>query len=205
MKKFNSYLTNSPLAFKLLLTILVSSSVITFFILSIQLFFEYKTDIKLIENRLGQIEKSYTDSLALSVWNFNKAQYNTQLEGILNLEDIVYAKVLTLENELVISKGIEPHSKKLTRKYILKTKDFNETVVSGKLIVVASLQRVYDDLMDRALIIMLTQGIKTFLISFIILYAFYLLITKHLYKIAEYAKNIELDSKDRLVLDRKIV
>ena len=194
----------SPLSYKLLLTILISSTIITFFILTVQLFFEYKTDIKLIENRINQIEKSYTDSLALSVWNFNKNQYNIQLDGILNLEDIVYTEIINPDGNKIISKGINPKSKKITKEFILKTVDFNKSVISGKLIIVASLQRVYNDLLNRIFIILFTQGIKTLLISFIILYAFHILVTRHLYKISHYAREIDLSSNNKLILDRTL-
>ncbi|MEA2029791.1 MAG: PAS domain-containing protein [Campylobacterota bacterium] len=193
----------SPLSKKLLLTILISSTIITFTTLSIQLYFEYKTDIELIEKRISQIENSYTKALALSVWNFNKNQYEIQLDGILNLEDIVYVEIVSLDNKKIISKGIYQESQKITQEFVLQSFDFGERVTSGKLIVVASLERVYDDLYTRAFIILVTQGIKTLLVSLIILYAFYLLVTRHLYTISEYTKSIDLDSKEKLDLQRK--
>jgi len=192
----------STLARKLLIIVLISSSIITFFIIAIQLFFEYKTDINHIENRITQIEKSNTKSLALSVWNFNKHQYKTQLDGILNIEDIVYVEILTPDNKKIISKGILPNNQYIQKEFLLKTVDFNDEVISGKLVVVASLKRVYTDLYNRAFIILFTQGIKTLIISFIILYAFYFYVTKHLYRIAFYAREIDLDGVKRLSLDR---
>ncbi len=192
----------SPLGYKILLAILISSIIMTFFILAIQLFFEYKTDVKLIENRLNQIEKGYTNPLALSVWNFNKNQYQIQLDGILNLEDIVYVEILTQQNNKIISKGILPKNKKISKEILLHAVDFKKTVIAGKLIVVASLQRVYDDLFNGALIILFTQGIKTLLISLVILYTFYILVTKHLYAISKYARNINIDSNYKLELNR---
>jgi len=192
----------SPIAKKMLFIILISSTIITFFIISIQLFFEYKTDVGLIENRIEQIEKSYTNSLALSVWNFNKNQYNIQLDGILNLEDIVYVEILTPENQIITSKGISQKNKKIKKEFILETIDFNKKIIVGKLIIEASLTRVYDNLFDRALIILVTQSIKTLLISLIILYAFYILISRHLYTISNYTRDIKLDSNNKLVLNR---
>ena len=193
----------STLAKELLITVLISSSIITFFIILLQLFFEYKTDINQIENRIAQIEKSNTKSLALSVWNFNKHQYKTQLEGILNIEDIVYVEILTPENRQIIEQGTPQNSQYIQKEFLLKTVDFNKEVISGKLVVVASLKRVYHDLYDRAFIILLTQGVKTLLISFVILYAFYFYVTQHLYRISFYAREIDLEQTKRLSLNRK--
>jgi len=98
---------------------------------------------------LHRFKKSYIKSLSLSVWNFNKNQYETQLSEILNLEDIVYVEILTPENTKIISKGIPQTSRRIKKEFVLHTVDFNEEVTSGKLIVIASLQRVYDDLMTE--------------------------------------------------------
>jgi len=193
----------SPLAYKILLVILISSSIVTTIIIAIQLRFEYKSDIKTIEKRLNLIENSYSQSLALSVWNFNKTQYETQLDGILNIEDIIYVKIITPNGDEIISKGKYQDKNVITQEVVLKTVDFGQTVESGKLIVTASLDRVYDDLFSRALIILTTQGIKTLIISFVILMAFHILITRHLKYISNYARNIDLDSDDKLSLDRK--
>ena len=155
---------HSPLAYKILLTILISSSIVTAFIIAIQLRFEYKSDIKMIEKRLNLIENSYSQSLALSVWNFNETQYEIQLDGILNIEDIVYVQIVTPNGDEIVSKGKYQDKKVITQEVVLKTVDFGQTVESGKLIVIASLDRVYDDLYSRALIILTTQGIKTLII-----------------------------------------
>ena len=195
---------NSPLAYKILLTILISSAIITAFIIAIQLRFEYKSDISMIEKRLNLIENSYSQSLALSIWNFNKTQYEIQLDGILNIEDIAYVNIVTPSGDEIISKGKYQKEKIVTKEILLKTVDFGATVEVGKLTVVASLDRVYDDLYYRALIIFTTQSIKTLIVSFVILLAFYILITRHLKHISNYARDIDLDSDDKLTLNRKI-
>ena len=192
----------SPIARKLLFTILISSTIITSFIIAIQLFYEYKIDVKNIQNRINQIENSYTQSLALSIWNFNKNQYNIQLDGILNLEDIVYVEILTSDNEKIISKGKFQNEKIISKEFLLETIDFGDKVISGKLVVQASLKRVYDDLYNRALIILFTQGIKTLLISFVVLWAFYMLVTRYLFTISSYTKNINFDNDDKLILQK---
>ncbi len=193
----------SPIAKRMLITILISSSIITFFIIAIQIFFEYKIDVKNIENRINQIESSYTKSLALSVWNFNKNQYNTQLDGILNLEDIVYVEILAPNNEKIISKGEFKRKMVIRKEFLLETVDFNKKVVSGKLIVLASLKQVYADLYDRVFIILFTQGIKTLLISLIILWTFHIFVSRHLFVISSYARGIDFNHNNKLVLDKK--
>jgi len=47
----------SPLGKKFLLTIVISSTIVTCFIIAMQLFFDYKADVKNIESRIAQIQK----------------------------------------------------------------------------------------------------------------------------------------------------
>jgi len=194
---------HSPLAYKILLTILISSTIITIIIIAIQLSFEYRTDMDTIEKRLNQIEKSYSQSLALSVWNFNKAQYEILLDGILNIENIVYVHITTPSGKHIIAKGKNKKDKIITKSILLQTTDFGKKVESGKLTIVVSLERVYENLFKRIIIILTTQAIKTLIISIIILFSFYYFITRHLLNLSNYTRNIDLDSDNKFILDRE--
>ncbi len=194
---------HSSLAYKILLTILISSTIITIIIIAIQLSFEYRTDMDTIEKRLNQIEKSYSQSLALSVWNFNKAQYEILLDGILNIEDIVYVHITTPSGKHIIAKGKNKKDKIITKSILLQTIDFGKKVESGKLTIVVSLERVYENLFKRIIIILTTQAIKTLIISIIILFSFYYFITRHLLNLSNYTRNIDLDSDNKFILDRE--
>ncbi len=192
-----------PLAFRLLLTILISSSFITLIVVAIQLKLDYDAEIKQISSRMEQIQKSYAHSIALSVWNFNKAQYKSQISGILTLQDISFVEILSNEGKKIFSKGIYPKGKIIIKKYPLKTMDFGTKVNAGILVVVANLKRVYNDIYKRILFIVIAQGIKTFIISFVILFAFYMMITRYLYRISDFTKNMNLNSDSKLELNRK--
>jgi len=50
----------------------------------------------------------------------------------------------------------------------------------GSLYVEATLDEVYRALLDKALVILVSQGAKTFLVSLFILYIFHRLVTRHL-------------------------
>jgi len=197
------YKIKSSLAKKMLYAILISSTIITSFILAIQLYFEYKTNVSYIEQRLTQVEKSYSNALALSVWTFDTGQYRSQLQGILNLEDIVYVKVLNSQNEEIISQGIPQKINKIDKEFILQTQIFGKSVIVGKVHMEATLERVYDELLNRAFIILITQGIKTLFISFVILFIFHILVVRYLRGVAQYTQNINFDNHQDLVLQKK--
>jgi len=194
---------DSPVAYKLLIVIIISSSLVTLIITAIQLFFDYKTDINLIENRIHQVEVSYLDSVANSVWNFNKKQYDIQLDGILNIEDIIYVEIIDPEGKSIISKGQLKKTQIIKKEFHLHTIDFGKKVDTGNLIVIASLTRVYHDLIKKAGLILISQGIKTILISAVIIFAFYHLVTRHLWRISEYVHKQNINSDSLLTLDKE--
>jgi hypothetical protein len=161
----------SGLAVRLLITILISSTVITCLSIAVQLYVEYRADIELIEQRITQVERSYADSVALSVWNFDRKQYEAQLDGILHFQDIVYAEIRSPDDQIILARG-SPRKARFVRADVdLITTDFGRTVQPGRLVVVATLDRVYNDLIYRGLVILLTQGVKTFVVSIVILLA----------------------------------
>lgn len=204
MAGFQFFRTRSPLAIRLLLTILLSSTLITCVIISIQLYLEYRNDIQLIRHRLEQVRISYSDSIAISVWNFDRKQYRSQLDGILHFQDIVYAEIRSPEGEPIVTRGTLPHAGFIREAFQLRTTDFDRPVAPGTLVIYASLERVYDNLVKRGLVIMLTQGIKTLVVSIVILLAFNWMITRHLYRIADFTRRIDLDTDDRLHIDRHL-
>ncbi len=192
----------SPLAVRLLLTILFTSSLITLLAVGAQLYTEYRNDVDLIEQRLDQIKGSYSDSVALSVWNFDRKQFRSQLDGILHFPDIVFAEIRGQDGELILAQGEPPEARFIREEIELATTDFGRVVEPGRLIIVASLDRVYSNLFERGLIILVTQGVKTFVVSIVILLAFHWMVTRHLYRIGEYARQIDLRSEERLQIQR---
>jgi signal transduction histidine kinase len=82
--------------------------------------------------------------------------------------------------------------------------DGGRNIHIGDLYVEASLSAVYQRLFNKALTIMFIQGIKTFLVSFFILYVFYRLVTRHIIHIEQFLRNVNLrNSFSTLELIRK--
>ncbi len=192
----------SPLSRRLLITILFSSSIVTLIITAMQLTLDYKNDINLIKSRLDQIRESVVKPMANSVWNFNKKQYNIQLQGILNLDDIVFVEIKNQEGKLIIKKGKAQTRQTISKTFPLVAHDFGKENYVGQLTVIASLSNVYKNLMDKVLIILASQAIKTILISTVIVLAFYYLVTRHLRDISQYTRNFDLDDPSDCCLNR---
>jgi len=80
----------------------------------------------------------------------------------------------------------------------------DQKIQLGELYVIASLKGVYDRILDRVLVILSIQTIKTFLVSLFIFVIFYQLVGKFIISMASFVESIHFESLDQpLQLDRK--
>ncbi|MDQ2077928.1 ATP-binding protein [Marinimicrobium sp. ABcell2] len=184
------------IAKRLLISIILFSSLVTLVATAIQLYTDFRRDVSSIESRLTEIEGSYLASVSASLWNLDINQLQIQLEGILQLPDI--NAVLVRENSenvaspLELSLGSLRESQTITRNYPIFHQLGNEQRMIGTLVVQASLTEVYARLWDKVVVILFSQGVKTFLVSLFILYIFYRLVTTHLTSIAQHVSQYQL-------------
>ncbi|MCW8885590.1 MAG: ATP-binding protein [Motiliproteus sp.] len=193
IRSLNHYRAQNPLGVRLLTAILVCSSAITLLATATQLYLDYKNELSAIDERIQQIEASSLDSLASSLWEINPEQIQIQLDGLKQLPDVEFLQLVTPFEEQ-FSSGTKPTSPRIVhREYPLTHKEEDRNYDLGTFKLTISLEQVYKRLADRVLVILTTQGIKTFLVSVFILYIFHRLITQHLGTMAQYARKLKLD------------
>ena len=187
--------SRSGVGLRLLAAVLLFSSVVTLTLTALQLYLDYDREVGLIETRLGEIGRSTTGSLGESLWNLDQNQLKLQLDGILRLPDIRAAEVREIAdrpNPIRIAVG-EPGTRSVvTRDYPLTTNVQGTARTIGVLHVEATLSEVYQQLLNRTLVILASQAAKTFLVSLFIIYMFHLLVTRHLVAIAEFVSKYSL-------------
>lgn len=152
-----------------------------------QLYANYKNDLEYIERRVSQIEKGYGQSLSLGVWYLDIKQIHTLLGGIKKLPDIQYLEIRDTRDNTLAFLGEAKKQGVLIKEYPLEFLDSqNKTHFLGKFTITASLSSVYNRLKQSVLQILLSQTIKTFLVSGFILLVIRHFITRHLAAIARY-------------------
>ncbi|MDX1398595.1 MAG: histidine kinase, partial [Oceanospirillum sp.] len=205
MQRIKAFYHHNPLGLRLLTAILIYSSLITLFATGFQLWNDYRYERSAIDERLQQIETSSLRSLSNSLWEINPAQVQVQLDGLLQLPDVRYLEITTPYGEAFFA-GSKPESGQLLQHHYTLTheghNDQNYTV--GQLTLIVSLEDIYQRLADKVLLILATQGVKTFLVSVFILTLFHHLITRHLSTMALFARRLKLDRLDQILeLKRK--
>ncbi len=195
------------LSLHLLFYILLCSSVFTLFSTALQLYLDYKKDITAIETEFTQIHDVSLRPLATSLWNFNREQLQIQLEGLISFPDMQYAELRELrgsKEDVVLSIGAPITGDKLTRIFPLEYQKRSGWIVIGSVHVTASLSKVYDRLKDKILLVLVTQAVKTFFVSSLILMIFHYLIMKHLHTIAFHMREIRLTRLKKPLLLKRI-
>src|SRR5690606_30620362 len=146
---------------KLILLILLFSSLITLVMTGLQLWLEFKADVNEIETRLHDIDKSFSQTIAQQIWNLDREQMQITANGLFQLPYVDYVMIAGSDMEPVVvggdekyhELGIDPHIK-LSRELF---HDSLETPI-GKLIISTSLEPVYQRLRNKVLMTLATQG-----------------------------------------------
>ena len=188
--------SQNSLVFKLIVSILIFSGTITVIITAIQLYAEYRRDVNDIDVFISKIEKSFISPIASSLWHLDIQSIRLQLEGILRFRDIEYLEV-TEEGEKVVAVGSQQTKNVIVKSIPLIYNFKNQDREIGTLTVAGSLARIYSRLFDRAVSLLISQGIKTFLVSSFILMIFHSLVTRHLGLINSYLKSLDLKNLSR--------
>ncbi|MBW7962874.1 ATP-binding protein [Bradyrhizobium sp. BR 10261] len=180
---------------RLLAAVLLFSSLVTLTLTALQLYLDYDREVGMIETRLGEIGRSTTGSLGESLWSLDQNQLKLQLEGILRLPGLRAAEVREIAdrpNPISVAVGERGRRSVVTRDYPLIYTVQGTARPIGVLHVEATLSDVYQQLLNRALVILASQAAKTFLVSLFIIYMFHILVTRHLVAIADFVSKYNL-------------
>lgn len=205
MQRIKTFYHHNPLGLRLLTAILIYSSLITLFATGFQLWSDYRYERSAIDERLIQIENSSLRGLSNSLWEINPAQVQVQLDGLLQLPDVRYLEITTPYGEAFFAGSRPTTGKLLQHNYPLTHEGHGgKSYTVGQLSLIISLEDLYLRMADKVLLILATQGIKTFLVSVFILTLFHHLITRHLSTMALFARRLKLDRLEQpLALKRK--
>jgi PAS domain S-box-containing protein len=185
----------SGIGLRLLARVLLFSSAITLLLTSLQLYLDYRRDVGTIERRMSEIEGSYLRSLGEGLWNLDARQLDLQVDGILHLPDIRFVEVREATDRpdpMVVTAGSHQGSGAVHREFPIFHTFHGVEQPLGVLSIEATLDEVYRRLFDTAIVILVSQGAKTFVVSFFILFIVHRLITRHLAATARFVSGYDL-------------
>ena len=181
----------NSLAHRLTFRVILFSSLIAVCFTLLQLYLDFRQDVRNINAFFASISETSLRPLEESVWILDDLQVSLQLEGLTKREDIVYAAV-EMNGQVTWSKGHPLHNRGLTATYPLMHQVRGGHEEIGRLQVAASFEGIYQRLLRRVAILLITNTLKTFLVSGFILLLFRKNITAHLERFADYIQQIDI-------------
>lgn len=197
-------IVSSRLGKRFAIFIVLFSSCFTLLSTSLQLVLDYRADISRIEQQFVNIKASYLNTITLSVWSFDDSQLKTQMLGLSQLPDIEYVAI-KVGDKTTWEEGVaRSNASRVVEFPLIYHSGGLPDKVIGKLLVTASIDNVYKRLINKAGVILVSNAIKTFLVSGFILLLVWLLIARHLNTISKYIASLDFDNLTApLVLDKK--
>ncbi len=95
----------SKISRKLVLYIVLFSSVVTLILTAIQLRLDYNEGIDVIHQRIDQIEFTNLDSITRALWTIDYSSVQIQLDGLKRINDIVFVKITDANDKVISSSG----------------------------------------------------------------------------------------------------
>ena len=184
-------LTNgNGVAKRLIVALVLFSTVITGIITAIELWLDYRRDLAQIERSLQFIENSYLPTLTDSVWVADRQQVQTQIDGLLRLPDL---EAITIRSggQLRWSAGAVRSQRVQTRELLLRQEHRGQLLEIGRVEVVASIDDVLARLWDRLLTTLVSNAVKTALVALFLLLVFHHLVTRHLVHLGAFVGGLD--------------
>ena len=170
------------IAIALLIRVLIFSTVVTLVLTILQLSLSYRSERARLESRFGEIDQASSRSLSESLWALDSKQLEEQLEGILRLPSMRAVEVRESSQaaqRFTVSRGERPTASAVVKEFPLSCCGERPQPI-GVLRIEATLTDIYRDLASQAVVILLSNAAKTFLVALFILFVVHRLATRHL-------------------------
>ena len=195
-------LQRTSIASRLTVQVLLFSTALAVVTTCVQLLLDYRQELRNIQSFFTSVGETSVRPLEESVWLLDDLQINLQLEGLTRRQDIVYAAV-SMDGRIAWAKGA-PATNGIPHTFPLVYTTGRGTEQIGELRVDASLTGVYRRLLRRVVILLSSNGVKTFLVAGFLLFLFRRSVAGRLTRLADYVQDIDISSGEPvpLVLDR---
>jgi signal transduction histidine kinase len=187
---------------KLLIGVMFSSSILTLIIVLLQLVVDYRSDYSNLKNSISQAMSQNEKSFSGAVWGYNEQQIKNLSDGMLTIKGVVSVKVFDNESRVLYAAVEEKY--KDSEDLFVKTNQLeyfdglNKSQI-GSVEVKASKDYIYDSLIAKVYFLLLSQGLKTLIITIVLLFIFRILVTNKLNKISRYLTDTDFDVNKDIV------
>lgn len=180
-------LISQGIARSLIIAIVLFSSSVTLILTAFELYRDYKHDVALIELQLDEVHHVHVRSIADSLWVADQRNLKSLIDGVYNHPNMQYLEVKD-NDKIWASVGSYKTENMIYRQYPLTHVHFGQDSDIGTLTVIASLEGTYQRLIDKIVVILIKNAIKTFVVASFMFLLFHFLVTRHLLYIVQYLR-----------------
>lgn len=186
---------SSVIARRLIAYVVIFSSLITLIATVLQLYLNYGKEIRFIEHKLQQVHTVHLNSLTETLWASDAKELRTHAEGILLMRDMQFLEIRD-KDQVWVTIGTPQTHNVISRQFPMTHRFRGHDINIGTLTVVASLDGVYQRLMNKVWIILSTNAVEIFLVAGFIFIIFHTLVTRHLVHIADFTHRLDTETLD---------
>ena len=179
----------SPLARRLVVIILGCSAALAVFFTALQLFYAYSSERSSLNQRVDDLASSAVPALERSLWILDTELTRAHLEGITRVTGVVRTQLITPDSLLELFGENNDADIAQVTEFPLIFSDRGNAVELGVLRVASTDAEIKSQLAEQLLFVLLTNLVKTFLMSLIILLIFQRLVGRHLRSLSSFAMN----------------
>ena len=178
------------ISYRLIVYIILFSSMITGIITIIQLYHQYTDDKKMLENQIENVKTGYREGIINAVWLDDKVQLLSILDGVVALPDIEYIEVL-VNNKIYASTGEIVNSNTISSSFTLERMHDNRLLTIGKTNVIANYSAIYQRLYHSAWHILGLNAIKTSIVAIFMYFMFNRLVVSRLVNLSNHVRQYD--------------
>ena len=188
---------------RLLLFILLFSLCFTVLASCVQLYFEYRREMRDIDSRMELVRAGFLGSLERSLWDLNQEQLNVQLRGLVDFSDVARVRLSSADFELVQGEPSPLGPLRIERFELTYLPPGGELRHLGELEVSIDLGAVHQRLYATGLASVLWMSVFLCGLAVALSVLFYRLVTRHLQVMADFARRVAAgDWHEPLRLDK---
>lgn len=213
LKQLKQHYKDTPQTFRLVAFFLVLSSLITLLAIGFLLVHDYRTGLQQNQRDLQQLQAVALPGLTRSIWNFDHAELADQVDGIMQLPEIVGIKLVWNNwdgTQKTLIRGHLPNNssnnnENIRHTYPLVHQSNNQSAPTqlGTLTIYTTTAPLLARLWRNGLFIFLFQIIKVLLVIGMILVLAHYMLGKHFRRILNYMRQLTLANLHQsLTLDR---
>lgn len=175
---------------RLLLFILLFSLCFTVLASSVQLYFEYRREMREIDSRMELIRAGYLGSLERNLWDLNQEQLTVQLQGLVDFSDVARVHLISSDFDLQQGSAELIGPLRVERFPLSYQPPSGPLRLLGELQVSTDLGAVYRRLYATGLASLLWMSVFLCGLAVALSGLFYRLVTRHLQVMADFARRV---------------